>query len=110
MPSSDSRQSEMDVLSAVTRALGMVETLGGVASIEAADAMLKAANVTLLERRPTGGGYIAVLVRGDVGATTTAVAAGAAAARRIGTVVATGVIPNPHLDLEDILPEPVTLP
>ena len=91
----------------VTRALGMVETLGRVASTEAADAMVKAANVTLLGARVIGGGYVAVMVRGDVGAVNTAVAAGVAAASRIGKVVSTRVIPSPHLDLEDILPDVV---
>jgi ethanolamine utilization protein EutM len=92
---------------AVTRVLGMIETLGLVASIEAADAMVKAANVTLLEKRIVGGGYVAVMVRGDVGAVNTAVANGATAASRIGKVISTRVIPSPHLDVEDLLPAAV---
>jgi ethanolamine utilization protein EutM len=89
---------------AVTRVLGMIETVGLVACIEAADAMVKAANVTLLDKRPVGGGYVAVMVRGDVGAVNTAVANGATAASRIGKVVSTRVIPSPHLDVEELLP------
>ena len=95
---------EVEAEDALTRALGMVETLGLVACIEAADAMVKAANVTLLDKRPVGGGYVAVMVRGDVGAVNTAVAAGIAAASRIGKVVSTRVIPSPHFDVEDLLP------
>ena len=110
MSAKEARTKEIDEVSAVTRALGMVETLGSVASIEAADAMVKASTVTLLEKRPVGGGYMAVFVRGDVGAVTTSVAAGAAAARRIGAVVSTSVIPSPHDDVELILPSPVTAP
>jgi ethanolamine utilization protein EutM len=104
MAPTKNHQEQVDDVSAATRALGMVETIGNVASIEAGDAMVKAATVTLLERRPVGGGYIAVFVRGDVGAVTTAVAAGSAAARRIGTLVSTSVIPNPHLVVEESLP------
>lgn len=108
MPSKEAPKNGKDEISGMTRALGMVETIGGVASVECADAMVKSAtNVVLLGKRPVGGGYMAVLVRGDVGAVRTAVAAGAAAARRIGTVVSTKVIPNPHVDLEGILPAPV---
>ena len=98
---------EIEPNDSVTRALGMIETLGLVAAIEAADAMVKAANVTLLEKRPVGGGYMAVMVRSDVGAVRTAVAAGAAAAKRIGEVVSTRVIPSPHWDVEDLLPDAV---
>jgi microcompartment protein CcmL/EutN len=86
------------------RALGMIETRGLVACIEAADAMVKAANVTLLGRRAIGGGYMTVMVRGDVGAVRTAIEAGSQAARRIGQVVSVRILPSPHLDLEDILP------
>ncbi len=86
------------------RALGMIETRGLVACIEAADAMVKAANVTLLGRRAIGGGYMTVMVRGDVGAVRTALEAGSQAARRIGEVVSVRILPSPHLDLEDILP------
>jgi ethanolamine utilization protein EutM len=89
------------------RALGMIETKGLVACIEAADAMVKAAGVTLLERRAIGGGYMTVMVRGDVGAVRTALEAGTAAARRVGEVVSTRILPSPHLDLEQILPAKV---
>ncbi len=89
------------------RALGMIETKGLVACIEAADAMVKSANVTLLDRRAIGGGYMTVMVRGDVGAVRTALEAGAQAARRIGEVVSVRVLPSPHLDLEVLLPETV---
>ena len=89
------------------RALGMIETKGLVACIEAADAMVKAAGVTLLNRRAIGGGYIAVMVRGDVGAVRTALEAGAKAARRIGEVVSVRILPSPHFDVEGILPEAV---
>ncbi|MFN2183809.1 MAG: BMC domain-containing protein [Anaerolineae bacterium] len=89
------------------RALGMIETKGLVACIEAADAMVKAAGVILLQRRATGGGYMTIMVRGDVGAVRTALEAGEKAARRIGEVVSTRILPSPHLYLEDILPAPV---
>jgi len=87
------------------RALGMIETRGLVACIEAADAMAKAANVRLLDRRAIGGGYVTVMVRGDVGAVRTALEAGAQAARRLGEVVSVRILPSPHTDIEDILPE-----
>jgi ethanolamine utilization protein EutM len=86
------------------RALGMIETKGLVACIEAADAMVKAANVKLLQRRAIGGGYMTVMVRGDVGAVRTALEAGSQAARRLGQVVSVRILPSPHLDLEPILP------
>ncbi len=86
------------------RALGMIETRGLVACIEAADAMVKAANVMLLDRRAIGGGYITVMVRGDVGAVRTALEAGAKAARRIGEVISVRILPSPHLGLEEFLP------
>jgi ethanolamine utilization protein EutM len=89
------------------RALGMIETKGLVACIEAADAMVKAAGVTLLDRRAIGGGYMTIMVRGDVGAVRTALEAGAKAARRIGEVVSVRILPSPHLNLEDILPTAV---
>lgn len=89
------------------RALGMIETKGLVACIEAADAMMKAANVKLLQRRAIGGGYITVMVRGDVGAVRTALEAGSQAARRLGQVVSVRILPSPHLDIEPILPETV---
>ncbi len=85
-------------------ALGMVETRGLVASIEAADAMLKAANVTLVGTEKIGSGLVSVMVRGDVGAVNAAVEAGSASASRLGELVATHVIPRPHTDVEKILP------
>ena len=88
-----------------TQALGMIETLGLVSSIEAADAMAKASNVDLLEKRAIGGGYITVMVRGDVGAVRTALGAGRNAASKIGQVVSTRIIPGPHFELENLLPE-----
>lgn len=88
-----------------SRALGMIETRGLVACIEAADAMVKAANVRLLDRRAIGGGYVTVMIRGDVGAVRTALDAGAQAARRVGEVVSVQLLPSPHFDLEEILPE-----
>lgn len=87
------------------RALGMIETKGLVACIEAADAMAKATNVTLLNRRAIGGGYMTIMVRGDVGAVRTALEAGSQAARRIGEVVSVRILPSPHMNLESILPE-----
>ena len=86
------------------QALGMIETRGLVASIEAADAMLKAANVVLVGTEKIGSGLVSVMVRGDVGAVKAAVEAGGAAAARLGEVVATHVIPRPHADVEKILP------
>src|SRR5215469_15133958 len=81
-------------------ALGLVETLGLVAATEAADAMVKAANVRLVTKQQPGGGLIAILVRGEVGAVKAAVDAGAAAARRVGKVVSAHIIPRPHEDVE----------
>ncbi len=86
-------------------ALGLIETRGFVGAIEAADAMVKAANVTLVGNVKTGGGYIAMLVRGDVGAVKAAVEAGSEAARRVGDLVSTHVIPRPHADVETLLKE-----
>jgi ethanolamine utilization protein EutM len=86
-------------------ALGMVETKGLIGSIEAADAMVKAANVTLLGSEYVGGGYVTVMVRGDVGAVKAATDAGAAAAKRVGELVSVHVIPRPHDDVEMILPK-----
>ena len=86
-------------------ALGMVETKGLVGSIEAADAMVKAANVTLLGSEYVGGGFVTVMVRGDVGAVKAATDAGAAAAKRVGELVSVHVIPRPHEDVEMILPK-----
>ncbi|NIQ37104.1 MAG: BMC domain-containing protein [Proteobacteria bacterium] len=86
------------------KALGLVETKGLVGSIEAADAMVKAANVRLVGREKIGGGYVTVMVRGDVGAVKAATDAGAAAAQRVGELVSVQVIPRPHEDVETILP------
>ena len=85
-------------------ALGMVETRGLVAAIEAADAMLKAANVTLVGTEKIGSGLVSIMVRGDVGAVKAAVESGANSASRLGELVATHVIPRPHSDVEKILP------
>ncbi len=89
----------------VQQALGMVETRGLVASIEAADAMLKAANVTLVGTEKIGSGLVTVMVRGDVGAVKAAVEAGSSSASHLGELIATHVIPRPHADVEKILPE-----
>lgn len=86
-------------------ALGMVETKGLVGSIEAADAMVKAANVLLVGKEYIGAGFVTVFVRGDVGAVKAATDAGAAAARRVGELVAVHVIPRPHGEVEKILPQ-----
>lgn len=88
-----------------SQALGMIETRGLVAITEAADAMLKAADVTLVGTEKIGSGLVTVMVRGDVGAVKAAVEAGAAVAGRLGEVVATHVIPRPHEDIEKILPK-----
>ena len=85
-------------------ALGMIETRGLVAAIEAADAMVKAANVVLIGSEKIGSGLVSVMVRGDVGAVKAAVEAGGAAAARLGEVVATHVIPRPHNDVNKLLP------
>ena len=87
-------------------ALGMVETKGLVGSVEAADAMVKAANVVLIGKEYVGAGYVTVLVRGDVGAVKAATDAGAAAARRLGELVSVHVIPRPHQEVEKVLPSP----
>ena len=86
------------------QALGMIETRGLVAAIEAADAMLKAANVQLVGTEKIGSGLVSVMVRGDVGAVKSAVESGTAAAQRLGEIIATHVIPRPHDDVEKILP------
>jgi ethanolamine utilization microcompartment shell protein EutS len=86
-------------------ALGMVETKGLVGAIEAADAMVKAANVHLIGSEYIGGGFVTVMVRGDVGAVKAATDAGAAAAKRVGELVSVHVIPRPHGDVEIILPQ-----
>ena len=85
-------------------ALGMEETRALVAAIEAADAMCKAANVTLVGTEKIGSGLVTVMVRGDVGAVKAAVESGSAAASRLGELVAAHVIPRPHADVEKILP------
>lgn len=85
-------------------ALGMIETRGLVGAIEAADAMVKAANVTLIGKEQIGGGYVTVMVRGDVGAVKAATEAGAEAAKAVGELVSVHVIPRPHAELEAILP------
>ena len=84
-------------------ALGMIETKGLIGSIEAADAMVKAANVTLIGKEHVGGGLVTVLVRGDVGAVKAATDAGAAAAQRVGELVSVHVIPRPDQSIESIL-------
>ncbi len=86
-------------------ALGMVETKGLIGAVEAADAMVKAANVRLIGKEYIGGGFVTVMVRGDVGAVKAATDAGAAAAKRVGDLVSVHVIPRPHSDVEGILPE-----
>jgi ethanolamine utilization protein EutM len=87
------------------QALGMVETRGLIGAIEAADAMVKAANVKLMGKEKVGAGLVTVMVRGDVGAVKAAVDAGAAAAKRIGELFSVHVIPSPHDDVEGILPK-----
>lgn len=86
-------------------ALGMVETKGLVAAIEAADSMVKAANVALIGYEKIGSGLVTVMVRGDVGAVKAATDAGAASAKRVGEVISIHVIPRPHTDVEKILPK-----
>lgn len=88
----------------MNEALGMIETKGLVGAIEAADAMVKAANVQLVGYEKIGSGLVTVMVRGDVGAIKAATDAGAAAASKVGEVVSTHVIPRPHSDVEKILP------
>ena len=86
-------------------ALGMIETKGLVGSIEAADAMVKAANVVIVGKEYIGAGYVTVMVRGDVGAVKAATDAGAAAAERVGELVSVHVIPRPHAEIEQLLPK-----
>ena len=88
-----------------SNALGMIETRGLVGAVEAADAMVKAANVELIGRVQVGGGLVTVMVRGDVGAVKAATDAGAAAADRVGELVSVHVIPRPHSEVELILPK-----
>ena len=91
-------------MSSNMQALGMVETRGLVGSIEAADAMVKAANVTLIGKEHVGGGLVTVIVTGEVGAVQAATDAGAAAASRVGELKSVHVIPRPHMEVECILP------
>ena len=88
-----------------SNALGMIETKGLVGAVEAADAMVKAANVTLMGRTQVGGGLVTVMVRGDVGAVKAAVDAGAAAAKNVGELISVHVIPRLHAEVEMILPK-----
>ncbi len=87
-------------------ALGLIETRGLVGAIEAADAMVKAARVSLIGREFVGGGLVTVMIRGEVGAVKAATDAGATAAKRVGELIAVHVIPRPHSDVESILPVP----
>lgn len=87
-------------------ALGLIETRGLIGAIEAADAMVKAANVQLVAKEYIGAGYVTVMARGDVGAMKAATDAGAAAARRVGELVSVHVIPRPHSEVERIIPQP----
>ncbi len=89
-----------------TNALGMIETKGLVGAIEAADAMVKSANVQLVGRVQVGGGLVTVMVRGDVGAVKSATEAGASAAEKVGELIAVHVIPRPHAEVDAILPHP----
>jgi microcompartment protein CcmL/EutN len=86
-------------------ALGMIETKGLVGAVEAADSMVKAANVTLIGYEKIGSGLVTVMVRGDVGAVKAATDAGVAAAKRVGEVISVHVIPRPHTDVEKMLPK-----
>jgi ethanolamine utilization protein EutM len=85
-------------------ALGMIETRGFIGMVEASDAMVKAAKVTLVGYEKVGGGYVTAIVRGDVAAVRAAVDAGSAAASKVGELISTHVIPRPHVNLEDVLP------
>ena len=100
----DASAKGVGVLDSEMRALGMIETRGLVACIEAADAMAKAANIALTERRAIGGGYMTIMVRGDVGAVRTALEAGTKAAKLVGEVESVKMLPNPNLMVEDLLP------
>ena len=88
-----------------TNALGMIETKGLVAAIEAADAMVKSANVQLIGKEQVGGGLVTVMVRGDVGAVKAATDAGAAAAEKVGELISVHVIARPHAEVDNILPK-----
>ena len=91
-----------------TNSLGMIETKGLVGAIEAADAMVKSANVQLVGKEQVGGGLVTVMVRGDVGAVKAATDAGAAAAEKVGELISVHVIARPHLEVDNILPKPRT--
>ena len=93
-----------------SEALGMIETKGFIGAVEAADAMVKTANVVLVGKEYIGAGYVTVMVRGDVGAVKAATDAGAAAARRVGELVSVHVIPRPHTEVEKIIPRGSTDP
>ena len=103
-PKVDAKTEVKEVKKMALEALGMVETRGLVAAIEAADAMVKAANVELIGTEKIGSGLVSVMVRGDVGAVKAAVEAGSSSAGSLGEVIATHVIPRPHNDVEKILP------
>jgi ethanolamine utilization protein EutM len=94
----------------MSEALGLIETRGFVALVEASDAMVKAANVTLVGYEKVGGGYVTAVVRGDVAAVKAATDAGAAAANRVGELVTVHVIPRPHRNVEQVLPVGETQP
>ncbi len=98
------RQTSREEKRMAQEALGMIETRGLTAAIEAADTMLKAANVALVGTEKIGSGLVTVMVRGDVGAVKSAVESGSDAAGRLGELVASHVIPRPHTDVEKILP------
>ena len=93
-----------------TNALGMIETKGLVGAIEAADAMVKSANVQLVGKEQVGGGLVTVMVRGDVGAVKSATDAGAAAAEKVGELISVHVIPRPHTEVDAILPKAPQIP
>jgi len=104
-PQSNKKEEVREVYKMEKQALGMIETRGLVAAIEAGDAMLKAANVVMVGTEKIGSGLVTVMVRGDVGAVKAAVEAGTQTAARLGEVVAVHVIPRPHEDVEKILPK-----
>ena len=93
-----------------TNSLGMIETKGLVGAIEAADAMVKSANVQLVGKEQVGGGLVTVMVRGDVGAVKAATDAGAAAAEKVGELISVHVIARPHVEVDNTLPKPRTAP
>ena len=104
VPAVPAEEKKTEVRKMAQEALGMVETRGLTAAIEAADSMCKAANVVLVGTEKIGSGLVTVMVRGDVGAVKSSVEAGAANAAKLGELVATHVIPRPHNDVEKILP------